>query len=123
MAWPKSPQGLIDLFDACLPVAPGLERRQMFGYPAAFVNGNMFAGLFRDVAFARLPPATRDALEAEFGARHFELMPGRPMRGAYLALPDEVVGDEQRFETLLAAACAFTAALPAKAKKPPKGKR
>jgi len=122
MAWEKSPQGLIDLFDASLPQAPGLERRKMLGYPAAFVNGNMFAGLFQDVAFVRLPPGARSELAAEFGERHFEPMPGRPMR-TYVALPDEVLEDEDRYAALLGAACAFAAGLPPKEKKPPKSKR
>jgi hypothetical protein len=120
MAWTKSPQGLIDLFSVSLPDAPGLERRKMFGYPAAFVNGNMFAGLFQDVAFARLPPGLQAELEREHGAHHFEPMPGRPMR-AYTALPDEVVEDEARFAQLLQAACSFASGLPPKVKKPRKG--
>ena len=47
MAWKKSPPALIETFDAVLPGAPA-ERRLMFGYPAAFVNGNMFMSLFED---------------------------------------------------------------------------
>ena len=116
MAWTKSPKGLVDLFAVSLPEAPGLERRQMFGYPCAFVNGNMFAGLFQDVAMARLPPALREALDAEYGVRAFEPMPGRPMR-AYTVLPEEVVEDEARYAEVLRAACAFAAALPPKAGK------
>jgi len=120
MAWTKSPQGLVDLFAVSLPDAPGLERRKMFGYPAAFVNGNMFAGLFQDVAFARLPPGLQAELEREHGARHFEVMPGRPMR-AYTALPDAVLEDEARLAEVLYAACVFTSSLPPKAKRPRKG--
>ena len=37
MAWKKSPAALVEAFDAVVP-APPAERRQMFGYPAAFVN-------------------------------------------------------------------------------------
>jgi hypothetical protein len=115
MAWTKSPPGLIDLFDASLPEAPGLLRRKMFGYPAAFVNGHLFAGLFQDVAFARLPPGVQAELEREHGVRHFEPMPGRPMR-TYTVLPDAVLEDEDRFAELLAAACRFASALPPKEK-------
>jgi TfoX/Sxy family transcriptional regulator of competence genes len=121
MAWTKSPQSLVDLFSACLPDRPGLERRQMFGYPAAFVNGNMFAGLFQDGAMARLPPTARAALEAEFDARPFEPMPGRPMR-AYLALPQDILDDEDRLTALLAEAFVFTSAMPPKIKAPRKVK-
>jgi hypothetical protein len=110
MAWTKSPKSLVDLFELSLPEAPGLQRRKMFGYPVAFVNGNMCAGLFQLSA----------ELVADHGARPFEPMPGRPMR-AYLTLPEEVVEDEARLADLLGAACAFTAGLPPKASKSTRG--
>ena len=116
MAWTKSPKGLVDLFSLSLPDGPGLERRTMFGCPCAFANGNMFAGLLQDVTFVRLPPRLREALDAEFGVRHFEPTPGRPMR-AYTVLPEEVVEDEDRYGEVLRAAYAFAAALPPRAKK------
>ncbi len=49
--WEKSPQALVQLFDRVLPESPNVERRKMFGYPCAFVNGNMFAGLFAKQMF------------------------------------------------------------------------
>ena len=122
MAWTKASQGMIDLFDACLPDGPGLERRKMFGYPCAFVNGNMFAGLFQEIAFARLPPGLHAELDAEFGARVFEPMPGRPMR-AYVVLPEAVLDDEARYAEVLRAAYVFTGAMPPKEKKPPKPRK
>ncbi len=42
MAWIKAPPEMIELFAASLPLDPATERRTMFGYPCAFVNGNMF---------------------------------------------------------------------------------
>jgi hypothetical protein len=45
MVWQKSPAALIARFDELLPKDPRVARRKMFGYPAAFVNGRMFAGL------------------------------------------------------------------------------
>ena len=45
----------------------------------------------------------REALDAEFGVRHFEPMPGRPMR-AYTVIPEEVIEDEARYAGLLRAA-------------------
>ena len=122
MAWEKSPQWMVELFAACLPERPGLERRRMFGCPAAFANGNMFAGVFQDVVFARLPPAEREALEAEHGVRHFEPVEGRPMR-TYAVFPDEILEDEGEFARLLDAAYAFTAVMPPKVKKPRKTSR
>ena len=122
MAWTKAPQGLVDLFDACLPDGPGLERRRMFGQPCAFVNGNMFAGLLQEIAFVRLPPSLHAELDAEFGVRHFEPMLGRLMR-AYVVLPEEVLEDEGRFAGMLQAAYAFTSAMPPKEKKPRKPRK
>lgn len=118
MAWAKSPFWLVEMFDACLPQSAGVERRKMFGYPAAFVNGNMFAGLFEDSAMARLPPGSRAELEAG-GAKPFEPMPGRPMQ-AYLTFPETVLEDEAEMSRLLADAFRFTAAMPAKVKAPRK---
>ena len=122
MAWEKSPPWLIELFAVSLPDRPGLERRKMFGYPAAFANGNMFAGLFGEVAFARLPPGERADLEAEYGAVVFEPVPGRQMR-TYLVFPEAVLEDEALFVRLLDQAYAFTAAMPPKVKRPRKVSR
>ena len=55
MKWTKSPPELVELFDEVVPSAPAVQRRQMFGYPAAFVNGNMFAGLHQSNVVLRLP--------------------------------------------------------------------
>jgi len=46
--WRKSPDDLIALFYAALPEDPRVERRKMFGYPCAFVGGNLFSGLHAD---------------------------------------------------------------------------
>jgi len=54
-AWKKVPAELARRFEAALPEAEGVERRQMFGCPCAFVNGNMFAGLHEDRLILRIP--------------------------------------------------------------------
>lgn len=57
----------------------------MFGNIAAFVNGNMFAGVFGPALFVRLPEEERaEAIDA--GAVEFTPMPGRPMK-EYVSLP------------------------------------
>lgn len=124
MAWEKAPLWLADLFAANLPDRPGVERRKMFGYPCAFAGGHMFAGVFQDIVFARLPPGEQASLEADHGARPFEPMPGRPMR-AYTVLPEHVLEDEDELSRLLAAAYAAAAAMPPKVRKarPPKASR
>jgi TfoX/Sxy family transcriptional regulator of competence genes len=122
MAWTKAPQALMDLFVESLPDAPGLTSRKMFGYPAAFVHGNMMAGVFGDGVFARLPADLRAHLERDHAARPFEPMAGKPMKD-YLGLPEAIVADEGRLAEVLAAAYRATAALPPKAEKPKPARR
>src|SRR4051794_376671 len=78
MAWKKSPDWLVESFTAVVP--PGIEKRQMFGYPAAFVQGNMAFGLFEDHLVMRV--GEPDLLDLRNrGATAFEPMAGRPMKG------------------------------------------
>ncbi|QUD89912.1 TfoX/Sxy family protein [Phenylobacterium montanum] len=122
MAWSKSPQSLIDLFTESLPHDLRIQTRKMFGYPAAFVNGNMFAGLFQDQMFVRLAPEDRAALDAEHGAVDFEPLPGRPMR-RYACLPEAIMEDEAAVAIMLAKALGHVARLPPKEKKATRGTR
>jgi TfoX/Sxy family transcriptional regulator of competence genes len=121
MAWTKSPEALVNLFIESLPDDPRIERRKMFGYPSAFVNGNMFTGLFQDQMFVRVSPEDHAALEGRYGPLPFEPMAGRPMRG-YTRLPDDIIADEGEVAAWIAKSLAWSAALPAKEKKPAKKK-
>ena len=76
MAWTKSPQWLIDLFDESVPSAASVSRRRMFGYPAAFANGNLFIGLHQDDFIMRLSQDDRARFTAQYGERIFEPMKG-----------------------------------------------
>ena len=51
--FPKAPPALVRRFDDALARTPG-ERRVLFGYPAGFVNGNLFCGVFGREVFVRL---------------------------------------------------------------------
>lgn len=110
--WRKSPPALIAAFDAAFP-GPPAERRQMFGYPAGFVSGHMFTGLFQEDWFVRLGEPDRFALLEMEGARPFEPMSGRPMKD-YVVLPPEVVGDRKSLATWLGKALKHAAGLPPK---------
>ena len=85
MAWRKAPESLVRLFHDSLPDDPRVEHRKMFGYPAAFTGGHLFAGLHQEDLILRLPPDDRAEAAAAVGARPFEPMPGRAMR-EYVAL-------------------------------------
>ena len=58
MAWTKSPPSLVELFDKSVPSGENISRRKMFGYPAAFANGNLFAGLHQNDFIIRLSERT-----------------------------------------------------------------
>jgi TfoX/Sxy family transcriptional regulator of competence genes len=113
--WKKSPPGLIATFDAAIAGKPGVARRQMFGYPAAFLNGNLLAGLFQDQMMVRLSQADRAKAIAEAGGVAFA-PGGRPMR-EYVVLPTAIVADKRKLAVWLKRAIAHVETLPAKAAK------
>lgn len=92
--WEKSPEALVRLLERVLPEGPNIERRKMFGYPCAFVNGNMFAGLFGKQMFVRLPAEERLSLMAGQEAKPLEPMPGRPMKD-YIVVPPALLTSER----------------------------
>ena len=83
MEWPKPAQDTLDAFEAVAPPPP-VERKKMFGLPAWFAGGNMFAFVFGDAIAVRLPEAERNKLIAA-GGEPFGPM-GRPMR-EYISVP------------------------------------
>lgn len=95
MAWTKSPQWLIDLFEKSVPAAESVSRRKMFGYPAAFANGNLFIGLHQNDFIMRLSQEDRARFTVQYGERIFEPMKGRPMR-EYVRLPEELLADPRK---------------------------
>ncbi len=115
MAWKKSSPALVELFSSVAPGEPA-ERRQMFGFPAAFVNGHLFMSLFEDDFVLRLPDDARAKMMKIKGARPFEPMPGRPMK-EYVVAPASVVKDEKTLRKWIGESLAYAMSLPAKSKK------
>jgi TfoX/Sxy family transcriptional regulator of competence genes len=116
--WKKSPPALIATFDAAIAGKPGVERRQMFGYPCAFLNRNMLSGLFEDQMMVRLSEADRTRAVVEAGARPFA-PGGRPMR-EYVVLPPAIVADKRALGVWLKRAIAYVETLPAKKRTKPR---
>jgi TfoX/Sxy family transcriptional regulator of competence genes len=110
--WQPAPQEWIDAFDAALP--KDVERRKMFGYPAAFVNGNMAAGLYCDDLVLKLDDEDRDTL-LKAGGKPFVVM-GRTM-GAFVVAPSNFREKPAELKKWLARSIAFAGSLPPKAKK------
>ena len=116
----KSPPALVERFGTVLDrVAPEAGRRPMFGYPCAWVGGNMATGLFADKWWVRLPPERLAAVLAAGEASTFEVMPGREMKG-YAVMPDRVVADDTLVDAWVGEAVAYTASMPPKEPKPRK---
>ena len=125
MPWKKTPPDLAARFDHAAPKDPRVVRKPMFGYPALYLNGNMFAGTFQDTVVARLSEAERaKALKA--GAKQFEPMAGRPMK-EYVVVPAADVAKPAALTKWIERARAYADTLPekpkAKAKPSAKGKR
>lgn len=116
---PKSPLELIERFGTILERFPELERRKMFGYPAAFVAaGHMVTGLHGASWIVRLGEDEAAQLRRAGGA-DFEPMPGRRMRG-FLSLPNDVIDEDEAVSTWIGRAATYAATLPPKK---PKKKR
>ena len=111
----KSPPELAARFGEVLDRVgtPVTTRRPMFGYPCAWVGGNMATGLFARSWWVRLPPDELAARLASGEASTFEVMPGRSMQG-YAVMPDAVVADDREVDAWVGRALAYTAALPPK---------
>ena len=82
---PKPSDDARTAFTKLVPDGPTVKLRPMFGNLAAFVNGNMFAGLFGEDLFVRLSE-DESAKVRKQGGRDFAPMAGRPMRG-YVTVP------------------------------------
>jgi TfoX/Sxy family transcriptional regulator of competence genes len=120
MVWQKSSPELIACFGACLPDDPLVERRQMFGYPCAFVNGNMFVGLHEQNLIVRLSERDRDRAVVKSNAKPFAVN-GRTMR-EYIAITDAPKRDPNEVAKFVKSAFDYAIDLAPKIKKENKAK-
>ena len=111
-AWKKTSPELVAVFDKAVPVSPSVTRRPMFGYASAFVNGNMFAGTFRDSIVVRLAETDRAALLKLKGAAPFQPM-GHPMK-EYVVVPASIVAKPKELGAWLQRGHRYGLTLPAK---------
>jgi TfoX/Sxy family transcriptional regulator of competence genes len=114
MGFPRASPWIRELF-ASLTEGLECDRRQMFGFPCAFVNGQMFSGVFGDAIFVRLSEEARARLLAQ-GGSVLDPMGGRPMK-EYVLLADGLLEDEQAGARWLAQALTYARSLPLKASK------
>jgi len=108
-----APAAVVAAFEVATRGLPDLEPRKMFGYPAAFLRGQMVCGVFQERIMLRLGEADRAALLAQPGARPFEPMPGRAMR-EYVELPESLLRSPAKLRGWVERGAAYAATLPAK---------
>jgi TfoX/Sxy family transcriptional regulator of competence genes len=90
MKIPKPDSAVMKIFEELTPVTSGVSTRKVFGQPAAFVNGNMFFGVFGEKLFVRLSEADLAEAKNVAGFVPFEPMPGRAMR-EYWVFPPSIL--------------------------------
>ena len=110
----KTPPEVKAAFEAAVPARTDVQRKTMFGYPALFLRGNMFAFTFGPKIAVRLDAAGR-ARAAKSGVSEFEVMPGRPMKD-YVTVPVSAMKGAP-LKKWIADGLACAEALPAKAAK------
>ena len=108
----KSPPALVERFAAVMDRYPDAERKKMFGYPAAFVGGNMATGLFADSWVVRLPDDEIEPARSR-GAGAFEPMPGKPMK-VFVSIPATDIADDAAINAWVERGLAHARTLPPK---------
>lgn len=117
MKMPKPNEETKAAFTQLVPDGPAISLKPMFGNLAGFVNGNMFAGLFGEDLFVRLPDDEAAAVKKD-GGRDFEPMPGHAMKG-YVLVPGDWQARPEAVTPLVERALKLTSRMPAKAPKKP----
>jgi TfoX/Sxy family transcriptional regulator of competence genes len=113
MKMPKPSEEAKAAFSKLVPGEPAIALRPMFGNLAAFVNGNMFAGLFGEDLFVRLPDDQAAPIRKQ-GGRDFEPMAGRAMKG-YVTVPDNWRSKPAATQAWIATSLTFARGLAPKA--------
>ncbi len=114
MEMPKPTDTDKDRFRALIPERPDVVVKPMFGNLGAFVNGNMFAGLFGSQVGVKLGDDDRAELDAVEGSGPFG--PAERPMGGYLALPERWVEQPEQGVPWVERALAHVATLPPKKK-------
>ena len=115
MQIPKATEDDKNRFRGLVPSGPDIEIKPMFGNIAAFVNGNMFMGLFGSDIGVKLNPVDAARLR-ESGGGPFG--PAERPMGGYVSLPETMSTDE--LDEWINSALSYVAELPPK--QPKKGK-
>jgi TfoX/Sxy family transcriptional regulator of competence genes len=115
MEMPKPTESDREYFRSLVPDDPRVEVKPMFGNLGAFVNGNMFMGLFGTDVGLKLDESDRRRLMADHGGGPFG--PAERPMGGYVTLPSAWRETPAEADPWVAKAVARAGALPPKATK------
>ena len=110
---PRPGENSKEFFRSILPDDPRITIRPMFGNISAFVNGNMFAGLFGDDLFVRVSEESRKELLEKKGASLLEPMKGKPMK-EYVVIPKAWRNQPETVQLWVSRSLDWTSRLPPK---------
>jgi TfoX/Sxy family transcriptional regulator of competence genes len=116
MKWKPSPPALVRAFEDATESLREAERRKMFGDPAIFINGSMFAGLVQDTMILRLGEKDKERFLELPGAKPFVAMNGRVMK-QWVVVPPAMMKSKSELKVWLGKALAHGRSLPAKVSK------
>ena len=116
MNWEKPSPELVELFDEIVPEFPGLEKRKMFGHPAAFVNNNMFMGVKGKKLTLRLSEEDQNKFLDLDNTEIFECSPGKFWK-EYVVIPEWMYENIPLMENWIERSFKFVSNLPPKVKK------
>ena len=114
MQIPKPSPEDMDRFRSIVPAATNVVVKPMFGNLGAFVNGNMFMGLFGADIGLKLAADDARELQAMEGAGPFG--PAERPMGGYVTMPRAIIGTADG-ERWVARALEYVGELPPKAQK------
>ena len=124
MEMPKASDQDKERFRSLVPDHPDVAVKPMFGNLGAFVNGNMFAGLFGPIIGIKLSPEDREELESS--ERTVPFGPAERPMGGYTGLPEmwneEGDGDDARAKAWIHKAFEYISTLPPKEPKATKAR-
>ena len=109
MQVPRPTEADKERFRELVPSESNVEVKPMFGNLGAFVNGNMFMGLFGSDIGLKLSPADQESLRAAGGGDYGPAE--RPM-GGFVSLPASA--QPEQLNEWIAAALTYVGSMPAK---------
>ena len=116
MKWKKAPEELVTFLSESMTDVD-CQMKKVFGYPAYFINNNMFIGAHQESLIIRLSKEDREKVMNLYdGIIPFEPMPGRGMK-EYVVLPEYLYHQKDRFSEILDMSINYVTSLPPKEKK------